>query len=54
MKFDRSALVMKTAEGYNEEDARCSAYDTNTGKCKDTNEGCDCCASSHISMLLDE
>lgn len=54
MKFDRNALIMKTSEGYKEEDARCSAYDINTGKCNDTNKGCDCCASFNIDILLDK
>lgn len=54
MKLDDSALIMKTAVNYKEEDAGCSAYNANTGKCEDTNKGCDCCASSAINMLLDE
>ena len=45
---------MQTAEEYSEEDARCGDYDVSTGKCKGTDQGCDCYASFDINMLLDK
>lgn len=54
MKRDSSTLIMKTAVNYNEDAARCGAYAVSTDNCKDSNKGCDCCASFDITMLLDE